>query len=313
VQDLQRAVVHGPRHAYILSGPDSVGKRTIAREFARALVCTNPPAPGIPCGACSACRRVGRDVHPDVTIADLAKQSAREKATSKNTSLNIETVREVSAAVALRPMEGRWRIAIVDDVETMQETAQEAFLKTLEEPPSYAIIVLLTSDVELLLPTILSRCVVRTLQIVPETEIARALTTAGVANAQAETIALASDGRPGWAFRAANEPALLEERLTLERVALAWADANAFQRLITATKLADQFMKDRDAVFTQILAVQKAWRRRMIDAFHEGARAEGTRFVDALRSIERCLLDLEANVRPRLALQNMVIQWPELA
>ena len=69
-----------------------------------------------------------RGVHPDVTYANLETQTAREKGASKNTSLNIGTVREVTSSVALRPAEADWRIAIIDDVETMQETAQEAFL-----------------------------------------------------------------------------------------------------------------------------------------------------------------------------------------
>ncbi|MGI8486165.1 MAG: hypothetical protein ACR2OU_18140, partial [Thermomicrobiales bacterium] len=140
VEEFKRAAVTRPRHAHILSGPDHVGKRTLAFEFARALVCENPPAAGVSCGACSRCRRVTRGVHPDVTYANLETQTSRDRGTSKNMSLNIGTVRDVSSSVALRPAESEWRIAIVDDVETMQETAQEAFRKTLEEPPPYTII-----------------------------------------------------------------------------------------------------------------------------------------------------------------------------
>ncbi|MGC4106090.1 MAG: DNA polymerase III subunit [Thermomicrobiales bacterium] len=318
VADLQRAAAHGPRHAYILTGPDAVGKRTIALEFARALVCERPPAPGIPCGQCSRCRRVARGVHPDVTAVDLATQAAAEKASSasRNTSLNVGTVREISANVALRPVEANWRVVIVDDVETMQETAQEAFLKTLEEPPAYTVILLLTSDVDLLLPTILSRCVTIPMQVVPTRTIREALITAGVEPDKAEIIADLSDGRIGWTFAAANDPTLVEKQEALHTDARRWVHASDYDRLIRATTMADRFSKDREVVFGELLAVQLEWRRALIDSVQatpDGSKASPRGLVTAVRSVERCIVDLEANVRPRLAMQSMVLQWPPLS
>ncbi len=321
VEDFRRAAVTRPRHAYILSGPDHVGKRTLAFEFAHALVCQSPPAPGVPCGACSRCRRVTRGVHPDVTFANLETQTNRDRGTSKNMSLNIGTVREVSSSVALRPAEGEWRIAIVDDVETMQETAQEAFLKTLEEPPSYTIILLLTTDADLLLPTIRSRCVTVSLQPASNAIVKQALEAGGLSGARAAAIADASDGRVGWAFLAANDESLLEKQLEAIRGARQWAIANEYGRLVTATRIADQYTKDRENVFMQLLAAQRAWRTLLLDTFHLSGSADSPQLVAtdpqelvrALRSIETCILDLESNVRPRLALQTMVLKWPVLS
>lgn len=317
VADLQRAAAHGPRHAYILTGPDAIGKRTLAVEFARALICERPVAPGIPCGTCSRCRRVLRGVHPDVTVADLTTQAAAEKASSasRNTSLTIATVRDISSNVALRPVEADWRVAIVDDVETMQETAQEAFLKTLEEPPAYTVILLLTADVDLLLPTILSRCVTIPLQVVPAPTIAGALAASGVDAERAGSIAELSDGRIGWAFEAAANPALVERQESLHQDARRWAHASDYDRLVRATTLADRFTKDREAVFAELLAVQLEWRRALIASVQTapGAAASPRGLVTAVRSVERCIQDLEANVRPRLAMQSMVLQWPALA
>ncbi|MGN6485327.1 MAG: ATP-binding protein [Thermomicrobiales bacterium] len=317
VADLQRAAAHGPRHAFILTGPDAIGKRTLALAFASALVCERPPAPGIPCGACSRCRRTQRGVHPDVTVADLTTQAGAEKAssTSRNTSLNIATVRDISANVALRPVEAAWRVVIVDDVETMQETAQEAFLKTLEEPPAYTVILLLTSDIDLLLPTILSRCVTISMQVVPAQTVTAALVAAGVDEGAASSIADLSDGRIGWAFAAAADPALVAQQESLHRDARAWAHASDYDRLIRATSLADRFTKDREAVFGELLAVQLEWRRALISsvqALPDAADTSPRGLVTAVRSVERCILDLEANVRPRLAMQSMVLQWPAL-
>ncbi|HEU0164093.1 MAG TPA: DNA polymerase III subunit [Thermomicrobiales bacterium] len=310
VRDLQRAAASSPRHSYIISGPASAGKKTIALAFAKALSCASPPAPGLFCGECSACRRIDRGTFPDVTFVDLEMQSSREKSTSRNTSLNIATVREISANVMLRPLESRWRIAIVDDVETMQETAQEAFLKTLEEPPAYTILLLLTSDADLLLPTIRSRCLTLSLQAVPVKAIADGLESIGTASDEAGVIAEASAGLPGWAIRAAADPALLESQVAAAGEAHAWARSGEYERLVTATRIADQFLKDREAVFSRLLTVQRAWRGLLHDAVNGDASVSAESSVTALKSIETCLLDLESNVRPRLALQQMVLQWP---
>src|SRR3990170_2136358 len=150
IRTLQQAVEHGPGHAYILTGPERVGKRTAAFHFAKLLACADRGDTLQPCGSCTSCRRIDRNVFPDVTQFDLARQEERDKDKSRNVSLNITTVRDIAAAVAYRPLESSWRVIIVDDVDTMQETAQEAFLKTLEEPPPYAVILLLTRDADLM-------------------------------------------------------------------------------------------------------------------------------------------------------------------
>lgn len=318
VEDMKRAVATRPRHAYILSGPDHVGKRTLALEFARALTCQTPPRIAVPCGTCLNCRRASRGVQTDITYANLETQTNRERGATRNTSLNIAMVREVSSSVALRPGEGEWRIAIVDDVETMQETAQEAFLKTLEEPPPYTIILLLTTDADLLLPTIRSRCVTYMLQPSADKDVRDALEASDVDHALAATIAAASDGRVGWGMLAANDHALLSDRLEDTRIAQQWASAGGYERLVMATKLADQFAKDREAVFMQLLTVQRTWRSIMLRTFDTARSSEGplsglNQIVDAVRSVETCILDLESNVRPRLAIQSMVLRWPPTA
>lgn len=323
VTELQSAIRRGVRHAYILSGFEGVGKKALALEFARALVCTNPPQQAVACGECSACRRVTRGTFPDVTVYDLARQQAEasKSSTSKNQSLNIETVRAISSSVTLRPMEASHRIVIVDDVETMQETAQEAFLKTLEEPPAYTVILLLTTDAELLLETIRSRAATIQLQTVKLATIGAMLESSGVAEGDATTIASASMGRPGWAIRAAADPDMLKMRLELQSSVVSWIQSDAYQRMIEATRLGDSFGKDRQAVYDRLAIAQTVWRSAIlrsvgVDDLERGEDGSGTPAVstsaaaEALRSVERCFGDLDANVRPRLALQSMVLQWP---
>ena len=326
VTTLQSAVREGVRHAYILSGFHHVGKYALAQEFSRSLMCQQPESPGIPCGDCPACRRVTRGTHPDVTLYDLERQQqeAGKSSTSKNLSLNIETVRAITSSVSLRPMEASHRVVIVDDVETMQETAQEAFLKTLEEPPPYATILLLTTDAELMLETIRSRATTIQLQTVLPATIEEMLRASGVDDEPATTIALAATGRPGWAIEAAGNPALLEQRLELQSTVVSWIQSNPYQRMTEATRLGDAFSKDRASVYARLSVAQTIWRAAVLQSLGVQESDETSSpletampvppqdAISALRSVERCMNDLDANVRPRLALQSMVLQWPTL-
>ena len=322
VGELRRAVMVGPRHAYILSGPAHSGKLSTATEFAAALLCPNAAADAAACHACATCRRIERGVFPDLSIVDLQSQALNEKGQGKNLALTIATVRRISADVSLRPSESAWRVVIVNDVETMQETAQEAFLKTLEEPPAYVVLVLLTTDADLLLPTIRSRCVTLRMQIPSSAVVEAALVERGVETLRARDIAALSDGAIGWAMAAAHDPALTEDRAQSRARAREWIASDTYHRLVTATLLADGFTKDRDAVFAELLAAQRAWREilhvvEQVDADHAPVEwlqpdhgFSGPSVVASLRSIDGCVADLEANVRPRLALQTMVSAWP---
>ena len=262
-----------------------------------------------------------------MTVHDLESQreEGERGGSGRNLSLTIQTVRRIAADIALRPMEARHRVIIVDDAETMQETAQEAFLKTLEEPPPYAVILLLTADAELLLPTIRSRCTTIHLQTVLPERIVEALGAAGVDDASAVRIADASMGRPGWAFDAANRPELLAEREEVYQSVLRWIRGDRFARMAEAIRLGDAFGKDRQAVFARLAVAQAIWRSCMLQTFHlDPGASEGGLIpavgeisphdaLDAMRSVRDCIADLEANVRPRLALQTMVLRWPAMS
>jgi DNA polymerase III subunit delta' len=316
VERLRRAVTQGPRHAYLLSGPEFVGKSKLASAFAMALLCGNPPATGDACGECSTCRRIAKGVHPDVSRFDLEYQAARDDSKSKNLTLNISTIRDIGRLVSLRPVETRWRVVIVDDVETMQEPAQEAFLKTLEEPPPYVVILMLCTDAELLLPTLLSRCSV--VPMVPPVvgTVRQALLDAGADEAGADRIAVASRGLVGLALRALDDDALMQSLTENVSAAESWVAGDEYGRMVEAFRLADRYSADRDAVFDRLAAAQVAWRAMVLKATGATIEADCPRLesvpdgVRALRAIDRCIRDLEGNVRPRAALETMVQAWP---
>ncbi len=167
-------------HAYLFTGPPQSGRGTLARLFAQTLTCEGGTGVALaPCGACRSCRKIERGVHPDVDVVGLASQEAASQTgarrESKNTTLSIDTVRGLQGRLSLRPMESRWKVAIVEDAETMGREAASAFLKTLEEPPPFAVLILLAPEVGAVLPTIRSRCQVVELRPVAREELARAL------------------------------------------------------------------------------------------------------------------------------------------
>ena len=130
-------------HAYLFSGPDGIGKRMIALAFARALLCEN----GTSCGGCSACIKVDHNNHPDIHLLN-----------ADDSSIKIDQIRALQQELSLRPLEGSYKICLIDGAEYFTIGAANALLKTLEEPQPGTLIILLTNRPEKLLPTIRSRC-----------------------------------------------------------------------------------------------------------------------------------------------------------
>ncbi|HEY8445750.1 MAG TPA: DNA polymerase III subunit delta' [Thermomicrobiales bacterium] len=328
VASLRQAIVADRvRHAYLFAGPEGVGKTTLATAFAQALLCTAPVSPGEPCGECLACRKVARGVHPDIQTFSLERQAdASASKGAKNTSLTIETVRELCGTAALRPMEGRWRIILLEDAETLQDVAQEALLKTLEEPPSFLLLILLSNDAEVLLPTIRSRCQIVELRPVPRAAIRDGLIATGCEPELAEELAGLAGGAPGWAIAASRNPALVEERRAAVARALDWIQSSGYERLVTAVRLGDSFSRRRAETFAELDTLLGVWRDALLlrtgHTEYVTFRGQAERLAELTRewpvpaihravcSVQTCLLDLEANVRPRLAMEAMVLQWP---
>ena len=137
----------------IFDGPEGVGKRTAAVALAQAINCLQPVRfaeldGADACGVCASCRRIARGVHADVLLIEPGETGA----------IKVDQVREAIDRAAYRPFEGRRRVVIVDAADEMVAEAQNALLKTLEEPPAGSMFVLVTSRPDMLLPTVRSRC-----------------------------------------------------------------------------------------------------------------------------------------------------------
>jgi DNA polymerase-3 subunit delta' len=195
------------RHAYLITGPDGVGKRTLAQRFAQALNCEEPPLPGRYCGKCRACQLIAGWKHPDLHLVESE---------GKGLAVKIESIRELQRKLALAPFEGRWRIAVLlrfqEATLSSTSSAANAMLKTLEEPPDRVVIILTAREAEALPPTVVSRCETIPLRAVPRSELEAALVGRGVDEEHARLLSSISAGRPGVALALAGDDEQLKQR-----------------------------------------------------------------------------------------------------
>ncbi|MBQ4066439.1 MAG: AAA family ATPase [Clostridia bacterium] len=133
-------------HAYIIEGPKGSGKRTLAKEICKALMCESP-SPDLPCGSCRSCKRIEEGYNTDIFVLTRG-----DKAT-----IPVEEVRNMTATLGYYPDDGDCKVYIIEDADRMTPQAQNALLLSLEEPPSYVVFLLLTEDSTALLETVRSR------------------------------------------------------------------------------------------------------------------------------------------------------------
>ena len=149
-------------HAYLFHGQESIGKKQIAIELAKSLNCASP-IKGDACDECTSCRKIENRTHPDFFFVEPIKNTP----TAREAVIKIEAIRELQRKLAFHPYEGKVKAAIIDNADLMNLQAANSFLKTLEEPPSATILILISSNPFKLLPTLISRC--QTIQFQPLT------------------------------------------------------------------------------------------------------------------------------------------------
>jgi DNA polymerase III subunit delta' len=329
VEQLAASVAAGRvSHAYLITGPAGVGRTTLALALAHALNCEAPVAER-PCYQCDACRRIARRAHPDVTVADMAWQEEmiprKSSSRTPRQDFSIDAIRWLRQDISTRPLLGRWKLHILDASEKLSDHAPDAYLKTLEEPPPYAIIIMIAENEDVVSETIRSRCRHIALGGVPMETIRSALLARGTDASQADTIARAARGRIAWALRMAAKPdQLVKRREQIE---------DGFEKLvsplgrveITGT-IARDYTKKRETTMAMLEVWLGLWRDALLlrvglndeiaypelsDRLTDVARAhEIDELYRAIWSTQRCMSDLGANVQARIALHAMVMQWP---
>ena len=165
IEHLQNAISVGKvSHAYIINGPQLSGKMMIAEAFARALQCEKEGTDG--CGECKSCHQADDHNHPDIIYVSHEKPN----------NISVDDIRtQLNNDIVIKPYSSKYKIYIVDEAEKMNQQAQNALLKTIEEPPAYAVIMLLTTNADSFLQTILSRCITLNLKSVKDETIRKYL------------------------------------------------------------------------------------------------------------------------------------------
>jgi DNA polymerase-3 subunit delta' len=240
-------------HAYLFVGPRHVGKTTLALDLAQALNCE---ATTRPCGSCSACTRIAVSNHPDVQVIGLAAD--------KKTEVGIGQVKEMQHAAGLPPFEGKCKVFIIDDTESLSPEAANCLLKVLEEPLPQRVYILLATAENLVMPTVVSRCQLVYLHPVPHAVVKEVLVDRyDVTNDRAEELAHLSKGCPGWAISAIKNDSVFEERSEKLAIMLEIINADSDGRFSYAAELSNEFGKSRQ-YGDEILGLWLDWWRDLL-------------------------------------------------
>lgn len=304
------------RHAYLITGPQGVGRRTMAIRLAQSLNCTQMDEQLYPCGECRACRLIGKMQHPDFSIIQ-AEEVGR--------ALKVNQIRELQRTLSLAPYEASYKTALLLRFEEANPNAANALLKTLEEPPPQVVILLTSSDAEALLPTIISRCELIRLRPLPIDQVVVGLQTHwGIPPDQAFLLAHLSGGRPGLALRFHQNPEILEQRQQ---------QLDDLQSLLSASRVdrfsyADPLSKEKNILLSTFQIWLTYWRDVMlisagsstplanIDRKEEihalATKVELSISQDIVNKLERAIQQIEKYINPRLVAEIFLLDLPHL-
>ncbi len=315
-------------HAYLFTGPPHVGKTTLATWLAQALLCEQSDRRSAdPCGTCRVCVRISHGSHTDVQAYGLARQAQTTDKAAASRELGIDAVREIVREIDLLPFEGQRKVYIIEDAGTLTEEAANGLLKTLEEPPSFATLILLAEDESALPDTVRSRSTTVRLGPVSDGEVLRLLLSQPGSDPRiSERIARLAVGRPGWALGALREPKVLESHDAHVAALLDALSGGAAARLALAEKMAKRWgAGHRQEVYDTLLDWLGYLRGVMYVSAgvgnaaaypdqHERTRTLASRGVEAAGAAAKrtvqALAHLDANVNTRMAIEDLLLDFP---
>jgi len=196
-------------HAYLFVGPSQIGKKTLALEFARWLLCDKKTSLGA-CKKCRSCLDIEKNQHPDVFI--LSPRQEEKKGVTKTFEIGIDQVKALQHQLSLFSYGASYKIAIIDEMSSLTHEAANSFLKTLEEPSNNSFIILISSFWQQLLPTIISRCQLIKFLPVAEKEILDKLKPIAKRGVDLAGIVRLSAGRPGRAINLLADPEIIKSQ-----------------------------------------------------------------------------------------------------
>ncbi|WKZ37206.1 MAG: DNA polymerase III subunit delta' [Anaerolineales bacterium] len=309
------------RHAYLFCGPPGLGRRTLALRLAQSLNCEHPVTAGEPCLTCRTCKQIESMQHPDLTVIQAMDN---EFAPKEGGILKVDQVREVQRSLSLKPFQSKYRVVIFLRFQEANDNASNALLKTLEEAPAHAILLLTADTPEGLLPTIVSRCEVLRLRPLPTETVAVDLMMRGMEADRARLLAHISGGRPGYARKLVDDATLLEKRE--ERL-------DDLQTLLPAPRVekfsyADKLSKDKDTMRQTIMIWLSYWRDVMLRAAGAGSplinidrnmeieflagRLDLSTARKVVNEHESALEKMDRNVNSRLLAEVLLLNLPKV-
>lgn len=279
VEHLQSAIKMGKiSHAYIFAGEDGIGKNFVADIFAATIQCEAKQ--DNPCGVCKSCHQAMSGNQPDI-----------KRVTHEKSGIGVDDIRvQVNTDIGVKPYASPYKIYIVDEAEKMTEQAQNALLKTIEEPPEYAVIILLTNNLNAFLQTILSRCVILNFKSVDTKEIESYLMkNAKIPDYQAQISAAFACGNLGKALKYASSESFMQLKSDIIHLM-----KNRNEMDITAIAEGVKYLSENKAQINDCLDLMMLWFRDVL-MFKATKNANLLLYKDELQNIQRQaeLMDFE--------------------
>jgi len=314
-EHLQKAIESNHvSHAYILTGEAGMGRKSLANAFAMTLLCEKGMSE--PCMQCHACKQVMSGNHPDLIFVTHEKTAG----------IGVDDIRsQIQDTIMIRPYSSYYKIYIVDEAEKMTVQAQNALLKTIEEPPSYAVIMLLTTNQEAFLPTILSRCVQLKLKPLKDSVITSYLTgSMGISESRAEVYGAFARGNLGRAIHLAASEEFQGLYKELIHMLKHLKEMDIMELLNYIRKL-----KEQDPDLSDCLDFMQLWYRDVLmfkvtqdinllvfkeefNTMKEMSAASSYEGIELiLQAIDKARVRLNANVNMELAMELMLLVMKE--
>ncbi len=313
--DALRRAIAGNRvaHAYLFEGINGCGRRTTALALVASLFCRQLVA-GEACGICPSCKKLVAGNHPDLHLL----QPLPDKR-----DISIEQVRELQQMLALRPFEAPRKACLIEPAERMSTGAANSLLKTLEEPPGHGLLILLTNQADLLLPTVRSRCQHLRFAPLDTPDLTALLQQQGMDPAVAATVAPLAQGSLDEAYNLNGDEARAERQTVLEALHLA-----RHQQAATLFDTSERLASGRDETLELFDIILSLLRDMLLlhttpavrltnDFLAEKLRVEGERFppanlIEALELALETRRAVQGNVNPKLALECFLLRYSRL-
>lgn len=325
IRTLKSSIQHGSvAHSFLFTGSESIGKSTTAMAFASALNCANPGADGDACGLCQSCLRIQSGTDADVSL--ISPDGNQTK---------IEQMQDMIKDLNYAPLSGKYKVFIIEQADTLNPSSENCILKILEEPPSYTVLILLSSNPNSLLPTIRSRCRTVRFRKAGLLELKDLLKDDfNFPDDEIQAIAACSNGAIGHALSMASDPEFTRERHMVIQALITWLDGPSILSIQTAELLrgiAEPAKNDPDkrtrvrrlidmlqhiiSWYADMLAIKVRGNSDTVtnedyleDLLSHVQRYDLTRLRSAIPVVMNTRRYLEGNITPQLALENMFLE-----